>query len=298
MRPVSRGIEKFRLNLFLWPMLYVVKLVLALLVALPLYVLTGYMLERSVFADPLASRWATSVLFELVRTQDKTAISLGVVLLFIAALAFLIKQFLNGGLYYAYMRSGKAPGSEFWAEAAGGFRDHIVISLIMIPVYLLFLAIGSTLSGVIPTTLFGNFSGEILLARVVRWLVLAAFLIMAVVISEAMRLHRTAMPNARWRDHFSGALAFMQSSGVRMYRYYWLYFLPFLAIWAMVEWLAIQVTGGLGNTAGVVIELLLFQVCAFIRTGQSLLFTATAAPLLVRWKPGRFIARQTELALG
>jgi hypothetical protein len=298
MRAVTRGLEKFRLNFFLWPMLYVVKLALALLVTLPLYVLTGYMLERSVFADPLTSNWTTSVLFELVRTQDKTALSLGVVLLFIAVLAFLIKQFLNGGLYFAYMRSGKAPGGEFWAEAAGGFRDHLVISLIMIPVYVLFLAIGSTLSGVIPTTLFGNFSGDILLGRMLRWLVLAAFLIAAVVISESMRLHRTAMPDARWRDHVSGALAFLQTSGVRMYAYYWLYFLPFLVIWLIIEWLAIQITGGLGNTFGVVAELFLFQICAFIRTGQSLLYTATAAPLLVRWRPGRFIARQTELALG
>jgi hypothetical protein len=50
-------------------------------------------------------------------------------------------------------------------------------------------------------------------------------------------------------------------------------------LWLIIEKTALVVTGGLGNIIGVFLELIVFQICSFARTGQSLLFTATVGPM-------------------
>jgi len=51
-------------------------------------------------------------------------------------------------------------------------------------------------------------------------------------------------------------------------------------MWLLIEYLAVQTTRGLGNMFGVMLELILFQICSFLRTGQSLLVPATFARML------------------
>jgi hypothetical protein len=88
-----------------------------------------------------------------------------------------------------------------------------------------------------------------------------------------------------WGPAIRRTLGLLRISGVQLYGYFLFCFVPFVIVWLAIERLAFGVTAGMGTFAGVVIELVLFQVCSFVRTGQSLLFTASAAALVGRTFP-------------
>lgn len=138
---------------------------------------------------------------------------------------------------------------------------------------------GGQLSQLIPSTLTGRYGKAATGGTIASIVVVAAFVLIGVIISESLRLHRAMRPERHGFRRVRDSLDFLRRNGVRLYGYYLVYLAPFVVIWLLVESAALYITGGLANGLGVLLELLLFQICACVRTGQSLLFTATAAPI-------------------
>jgi hypothetical protein len=278
MSALSHGWNNWRKNLVLVPVLYGVKLLLSLLFTVPILVMISGNLQYSGYARSLVSRWDFDVIGEVLRTQPGVAPTMIVVLFSFMVMAFLAKQFLNGGLYDSYLRR-RVLLPVFVAESARQTTSHLKISVFMLPIYLLLIFMGGQLSRLVPLSLTGYFGKAGVGGLVVRVVIIAAFVIIGVVISESLRLHRAAWPErAGWR-RVKESLDFLRRNGVRLYGYYLLYLMPFVVVWVAVEGSAVWITGGLANGLGILLELMLFQICACVRTGQSLLFTATAAPI-------------------
>ncbi|MBD3403556.1 hypothetical protein GF420_11720 [candidate division GN15 bacterium] len=297
MATLSTGLGNFRRHIRLWSALYIVKLVLALLLTAPVWIVTGYTLEHSVAGSPLVSDWSVGTLVELAGTREGATVTLLVMLLSFAILSLLVKQFLNGGIYLSFLRGRGLDRGEFFDSAARLFSRHLVITLVMLPIYLLLLFIGQGLSALAPADLFGKFGLGFLAGRGLRLVVIVLFVVVGVVISEALRMHRSARPEAGINEALRGTFDFLRSHGVKLYGYYLLFFVPFVILWVIVEQLALAVTSGLTGMLGVILELLLFQLCSFARTGQSLLYTATVAPVFRAANPDMFGPTQMELSL-
>lgn len=278
MSPLKNGWQNWRANIVLVPVLYGTKLLLALLFALPILVLISKDVQFSSYAAPLAGSWDMDIIGELVRTQVGVAPTLVVVLFSFMLIAFLAKQFLNGGLYDSFVRE-RVSLPVFMAESARQFTSHLKISIFMLPIYVLLIFMGGQLSRLLPLSLTGHFGQAGTGGAIGRVAVVGMFVIIGVVISETLRLHRATRPERAGWIRVRESLDFLRIRGVRMYGYYLFFLLPFLVIWLAVEILAVKITGGLANGLGILIELFLFQMCSCARTGQSLLFTATAAPV-------------------
>lgn len=278
MSPLREGWTNWRANIALVPALYGLKLALALLFTLPIFVMTSASIEYSAYPTRLVSGWDLDVISELFRANEGVAPTMLVVLISFVIIAFLVKQFLNGGLYSTYLK-GRLGLAAFLYESARQTTTNLKISILMLPVYLLLIFMGGQISRLIPSTLTGRFGAAALGAPIASVVVIAAFVLIGVIISESLRLHRAMHPERHGFRRVRDTLDFLRRNGVRLYGYYLVYLVPFVAIWLIVEMAALSITGGLANGLGVLLELLLFQICACVRTGQSLLFTATVAPI-------------------
>jgi len=105
-------------------------------------------------------------------------------------------------------------------------------------------------------------------------------LILGTILSDLLRLQLANQPDEPFKRQFRTAMDTFRAQFVKLNGIYYLYFLPFVLMWLLIEYLAVQITGGLGNMFGVMLELILFQICSFLRTGQSLLVPATFARML------------------
>lgn len=297
MDALARGWSNFRRSYRLWPGMFALKLGLALLFTIPVWMVVGYSLEHSVAGSLLSERWSLDVLTELIASNSGAAVAFLVILVAYGTAAFLIKQFVNGGIYGAYLRRDLNRAGGFFAASGAGFTGHLMISLVMIPVYLILLFMGQALSTVLPSHLFGQFGTEYMAGRALQVAVVVAFILMGVMVSESLRFRKTACPNECFRELVSGSLDFLRVRGVRLYGYYIVLFVPFVMLWVLVENLALVVVAGVPGLIGILFEMILFQLCSFVRTGQSLLFSAIVGPVFRSANPELFDPVQAELPL-
>jgi hypothetical protein len=260
----------------LWFGLYALKLLLALAVTLPVLVLIQADLDYSAFAKPLLSEWSVDIIGELIVTNDNIFSAGMLFLLGTGLLAFLAKQFLNGGIYDCLINGQPLRRDRFFAQSARMFLQHLTISLWMIVVFvLLFLAamlVGEFVSGiarrVIPTLDLTRFS--------IRMIVTYSIILIGAVFSDFVRFHRTLILQGDSvgiggiGQSFKAGYLLLVRKFFRSMATYLAYFLPFVLVWLAIEGLALLITGGLGNLLGAIIEFVLFQLCAMARVWQSL----------------------------
>lgn len=266
----------------LWLGLYALKLLLALAVTLPVLVLIQSDLDYSAFAKPLLSEWSVDIIGELILTNDNIFSAGMLFLIGTGLLAFLAKQFLNGGIYDSLLHGRPLNRDRFFAQSARMFLQHLTISLWMLVVFvLLFLAamlIGEFISGiarrVIPTLDLTRFS--------LRMVVTYSIVLLGAVFSDFVRFHRTLTLQRESLDRsdavgiggigqsFKAGYLLLVRKFFRSMGTYFAYFVPFVLIWLAIEGLALLTTGATGNLLGAVIEFVLFQLCAMARVWQSL----------------------------
>ncbi len=273
------GVVKFTRNLSVWWGLYLVKLALAMMVALPLLVQIHADLENSRYAEALLKDWSFGVIAELAATRPNLTSSLLLFLVMVAVLALVVKQFLNGGIYSAFLRSEVIDMRAFFGECAVQFAGNIKISLMMAPIYFVILIAGTYLARLVPGDLLGRFGNALAYVTILKYIVVYVLVVLVGILSEFVRIRYCVDPGSRISDCMKAGLNFYRAHGVQSIGVYAVYFIPFVLLWLGIERLALVVTGGFQSMAGVVIELILFQVCSLARTGQSLLFTASVAPI-------------------
>ncbi len=294
---VTNGWKHLRAQLCLWNWLYLVKLCLALVFTLPILTVISAKIDYSTFAAPMLGEWSFDVVTELLGTSPDLVPVFLSVLLFYAMVMFLIGQFLNGGIYTSFLSHQRLGVREFFAEGAGLFKTNLKVSLLMLAPYaVLFVVFGLT-SALVPSDLTGHFGlaavgGLGLRAAILYWL-----FIFGSIYSQIMRLILTGAPDLPILRAVRPALDFYLRRVVKLNGIYYLYFVPFVLVWLLVEYACASLTGALGSLVGVMIEMFLFQACSWLRTGQSLAFAATAAPLVRAAYPGRFGVNAGERAV-
>jgi hypothetical protein len=284
----SSGIENFRRKYTLWPLLYFVRAGLTVVYSLPFLVLVDNTLTSSPYARPLMKVWSVDVITELLSSRQGLLSSFVLVLLFYLVLVFLVKQFLNGGIYHSLLSHERVERYTFFGESARLWLGNLKISAIIVVLYFALLLVGLVFAAFVPYDAFGHFGSAILQSVAVKVLILYAFLILGFVLSDLMRLRLAAHPGERLSESFKAAMSFYVANFVKCYGTYVVYFVPFLVFLLFAEWLAVIVTSGLDSVVGVVLELLIFQIVIAVQIGQSLLYTATIAPLFRSHQPGRF----------
>ncbi len=278
-RILRTGVANLGRNLGMWWGLYLAKLALAMLVALPLLVQIHADLETSRYAAPLLKEWSFGVIAELAGTRPNLTTSFVLFLLMVAILALVVKQFLNGGIYSSFLQNRALSMRAFFSECAAQFAGNIKISLLMAPIYLIALIAGTYLARLVPGGLLGRFGNALAYVTILKYIVIYVLVVLTSILSEFVRIRFCANPDSRIADCMKAGLNFYRAHWVQSIGVYGVYFIPFVLLWLGIERLALLVTGGFQNMAGVVIELILFQVCSLARTGQSLLFTASVTPL-------------------
>jgi hypothetical protein len=240
---ITRGCQSLWYHRPLWLGLYFLRLLLTLVFTLPVLLVISPRLEYSQFARVMLERWSLDLILELVGVEKNLLMVFVSVLLVYALLVFIIKQFLNGGIYSILLSKHPFTVRDFAAECAGQFRGHVIISLFMLIVYLL--------------------------------LLIAAIMIGGLIFSDLLRFRIANGKEEPFRDTLRKSADYYRTRFVQYIGLYYVYFVPFVGIWAIIEWLAVSLTSSSGSILGVLGEMILFQSCAFLRTGQSLLFTAS-----------------------
>jgi hypothetical protein len=293
---IAQGIAAFRHNLVLCGWLYLLKLALALMVTVPLLIQIQLDLENSLFARPLLGDWSFGVIAELFSNRTNLATSMMLFLGCVAALALILKQFLNGGIFSTLLRGGRADIQGFFSDGAKLFVGNMKITIIMAIIYALLLIPGNFLIKLVPSDLFGHYNNPQVYVAVARYIVLYIIFVLAGILSDLARFRIAAFPGDRISLSFRWALNFYRANWVQAIGIYAICFVPFVLFWLVVERLALVVTGGLGNMLGVIVELLLFQSCSLVRTGQSLLFASSAAAMIRHHSRDWPIATSVEVA--
>jgi len=279
---VRTGWAGWRRNGSLWTGLYLVKLLLAVIVTIPVMSMVNGSVDNALYATPLLSEWSLDAIGEVVLTRPNLASVFFVSLGFFALLVFFLKQFANGGIYVSLLRGQLLSARSFFAEAGAQFGGNLKISLIMLPVYGLLALVAFLTIPLIPSDVFGSFSNGALAGLQARMALLWIIFIAGSILSDLLRLSLAARPELSVRQHWSDAFRLYRGRFVKLNGLYYLYFIPFVVVWIGFEKLALVVTGGMANVGGVMMELVLFQICSWLRTGQSLLFTSTAGVLIRR----------------
>ncbi|MEW6050929.1 MAG: hypothetical protein AB1644_07705 [Candidatus Zixiibacteriota bacterium] len=277
---IRAGVSTFRRNLPIWYGLYVGKLALSLLVAVPVLVLIHAVVDRSVFAQAVSREWSLGVISELVAAKENLLSSFMLMTLALAAAAFLLKQFLNGGIYTSLVSSGKPGIRRFFAECGGRFTDHIRISLIMAPIYLALAVVALVVVSLVPDRIFGLWGNAYLHTMILKVAITYVIILLGSLFSDVVRLHATVQSGIPVGTWFKLSLNYVGRHGVQTCVVYLVYFAPMVICWLLCERLALVATSRIQSLSGVVLELLLFQICSLFRTGQALLSIATLAPLV------------------
>jgi len=274
---IRHGWAAFQTNRRLWLYLYLVKLGLALVITIPALVTVQSALDNTLYSSPLLKEWSLKVIGELIAQRPFVLGNSLIALVAFTLLAAIVRQFLNGGIYLAYSSGQRVNKKDFFAAAGERFSVHLRITGLMAIAYLICTGVGIW---------FGSFVGRIVVAAAPEaggvgfavWLsVIGLFLTPAIAFSDTLRAASVYSRGATVRQLLTEAFVFFRSNWVKLIGVYLLLFVPFAVIWVIVEKSALVVTGALANKVGVVAELLLFQVCAFMRSGQSLVFTASVA---------------------
>lgn len=264
----------------LWYGLFGLKLGLARVITLPALILIQSEVDYSLMAKELLGSWSIDVIVELVLAKTNV-LSAGVI--FLAAfsmLVFLIRQFLNGGIYGTIWSRKPLQRERFFGLSAVHFADHLLISLGMLVVYGVLLLIGVALASFTGFLARSLDAGIPLFGSLVRLATIYLVVVLGVVYSDTVRLRKSARPEEPLPKSFKEAFNFYRRHFVQLVGIYLVFYVPFLLFWLAIEGLALVVTGGLENMAGVVLEMLLFQLCAFLRTAQGLLGIAGISAII------------------
>lgn len=279
MGAMQQGWVNFRKSLAMAGWLYLGKLILSLVFTLPLLAVINATLDNSAYASVLLKTWSLDVILELIHRHEDALPAFVSVLIFYAVAVFLFKQFLNGGIYSTYLRGSAVNVRQFFAESGALFRGNLKIAFFMLFVYFIMALISQAISAAIPSDITGHFGAASFGGTFARIGVLYLFLITASILSDLLRFRLVAFPDQRFFEQLRPAVDFYFRRIVKLNGIYYLYFIPMVLLWLVIEKLALVITGGLANMIGVFLELLLFQICSLARTGQSLLFVATVGPM-------------------
>ena len=266
----------------LWLGLYLGKLLLALAVTLPVLALVQADLDHSAFARQLLSEWNVDVLTELILTRDNL-FSYGMLgLLALSALVFVLKQFLNGGIYDTLVNRSKLSGERFFSVSFRMFRSHLLIGIWMIVIYALLLLTAALVGELVTSVARKLLPSQDLVRFIIRFSVTCAIVLIGTVFSDIVRIQLTLSGLSRPsipRSFKAGYLFFVRH-GVQSVATYAGYFVPFVLVWLAIEGLALAITGSMGNMPGAIIEFVLFQICSALRVWQSLSGTLALAKLV------------------
>ncbi len=277
---VARALQKFHGLTRLWFWLYLGRLSLALIATLPVLAVVSSDLDRSIFGQLLAGTWSLDILTELVLAHPGMVTYFVFLLIFLGAAALIVKQFLNGGIYHSLVAGRTLPSQEFFTQCARDFDPHLRVTLVMLPLYAGLGLLASFATRICPPDLFGPQGTGGMLSLGVREAILWTILILGSIFSDFMRLSLTLTPSRPVAAYWRTAMSLSRRIGVQSIGAYAAFYLPFVIFWILIEIIAVQVTGALPNGLGVILELILFQLCSFARSGQSLLGTAALTALV------------------
>lgn len=281
----------------LWLMLFLVKAVMALLLALPFFMTVNSFLATSAFARPLAGAWDLSVLLELVGVVGESLPALIMIVISGIIVYVLIKQFFNGGLYYTVVsgKTGDIDWRTFFAESGSRFMMHVRITLLMGLIYMALIFAGMFIIGLIDTMAGGPMGFGAMVLSALKLGVLFYLLLAASFFSDSARAAATAHPDKKTGEVLNTGADFFRPRLLRLTVAFLVTYVPFVLIWVAFERLALGVTGqGLG-VVGIVVEGIFFQVCAVLRTGQKLWFLTFFGKEFRGFSQGRFLPEQVEL---
>ncbi len=279
---VRSGWRGWRGNSRLWTGLYLAKLLLAVIVTIPVMSLINSSVDNSLYAVPLVTEWSLDVIGELLLTRPNLAPVFFVSLAFFALLVFFLKQFINGGIYVSLYRGQLLSARSFFGESGAQFGGNLKISAIMLAVYAGLTLVAFLVVPIIPRSFGREFQTGVLVGLTARMALVWAIFIVGGILSDLLRLNLAARPDLPLKQHWRNAVALYRRRFVELNGLYYLYFLPFVVVWLLIEKLAVIVTGGFSSVGGVMLEIVLFQICSWLRTGQSLLFTSTAGVVVRR----------------
>lgn len=294
MSHLTTGFQTFWRRRSIWIGLHLAKVCLSLLFTIPILLTINSRLGYSAFSRPLLENWSLDVILELIGTSDNVlSVFLSVLVCYLVPL-FLVKQLLNGGIYWTMLQNGDITARAFAAECLRGFRGNLKISLLMLIVYLPAVILIFMLVSVIPEGIGAAFGPAAWLPLFLRMAVTWAVLIMASIFSELLRLRHCTDPDESLKDAAGFVLGHYLRRLVKYNALYHAWFIPFVVIWGVVEMSAGGLTAAIAGGLGVLAELVLLQFCSLARTGQSLLGTATIAGAFATASPGRFAATPRE----
>jgi hypothetical protein len=272
---MKSGWRRFTAARHLWIGLYLLKLALALVISLPALAVMQAQLDQSLYATPLLKSWSLAIVGELVRERHAVLGSLLTVLFFYTLLVLAIRQFLNGGIYSTYLSHSRLSRKEFFGRCGELFVRHVRVSGLMLIMYAILLGVGMLVASIVGGVLSGLIPDSSSLVIIVWLGIVFLFMVPGLAFSDVFRAAATLNSVESTRDTWKTAMVFFRLHWVQVVGTFLTMFVPFLVVWIVIEKLALVVTGGLGNKLGVLLELILFQSCSLIRTGQSLLVTAT-----------------------
>ncbi|MCM2272519.1 MAG: hypothetical protein NDJ18_08220 [candidate division Zixibacteria bacterium] len=263
----------------LWLGIYLGKLLLALAVSLPVLVLVQADLDHSAFARPLLGEWNVDVITELILTRENL-FSFGMLgLLAISTLVFVLKQFLNGGIYDTLVNRPSLSGERFFSVSFRMFRPHLLIGVWMIVIYALLLLTAALVGELVTSVARKVLPSQDLARFIIRFSVTYAIILIGTVYSDIVRIQLTLSGVGRLSvpGSFRAGYHFFIRHGVQSIVTYARYFVPFVLAWLAIEGMALAITGSMGNMLGAMIEFVLFQLCSALRVWQSLSGTLAIA---------------------
>jgi hypothetical protein len=283
----------------LWLGLYLLKATLALLFVVPFFLSINAGLSSSEFSRTLVSSWDISVMIEMFFGRGEI-IPLYLLFISMAVIVYaLIMQYVNGGLYYLFVsgRIKEINWHEFFAECGLRFNIHIKITVFMAIVYfLLFMAAMFVVNiiGVAGGHLIGT---PALILMIFKMIIIFLVLLAASIFSDSVRASAAAYPEKQFGELLKIASSYFRPAMGKLVRIYIITYLPFLAIWALTEWLSLQSVGLIGGFLGIFIEFILFQLASSVRTGQKLWYLICFGGDFHEKHEGRFLPQQAKLAL-
>ncbi|UCD16347.1 MAG: hypothetical protein JSV44_07730 [Candidatus Zixiibacteriota bacterium] len=281
----------------LWLYLFLLKVFFSFLMIVPLFLVLNAELSTSAFSRSLMNSWDASVLVELL-SEKAGIVPFFVLYVMMGSLIYVfVMQFVNGGLYYTVVSGELKPPDwkEFFAECGSNFWSHLKVTLLMVFVYFLLLTSGLfvvNVFGLAGQSLIGIGALVLLFGKVA---IVLLIMLAASVFSDAARAAIAAYPDRPFKEVLKIASGYFKLNFTRLAGAYLITCVPFLVVWALAEWLALQAVGVLAGMIGILVEFLLFQLSASARTGQKLWYLIFLGRDFRASNRGRFLPKQVEM---
>ena len=283
----------------LWLFLFLLKLIFAGAFILPFYLISDSILSSSQYAGRIVDHWDVSTMIEMYSGKMEM-IPTNLLFGMAAGLIFLVAmQFFNGGIYYLTVSGNVKPlnWNEFFVECYANFGAHLRITALMALVYLVLITGGLFFVNLLET-LGGKLVGSAAIAMSgVKALILLLIVLMTSIFSDSARAANTIKPGKPFREVLKTGADFFRPHMIKMTAYFLLTYIPFILIWVLMEWLALQTVSVAGGVVGIALEFIFFQICALARTGQKLWYLHILGIRFRAVNPGRFLPEQAELRL-